>query len=81
METRVAVIGIIVEDAGSAERVNSVLHDYGRIMIERMGIPYREKNISIISVAVDATQDDISALCGKLGRIAGVSVKAAYAKV
>ena len=80
METRVAVIGIIVEDAGSAEKVNAVLHDYGRIMIGRMGIPYREKNINIISVAVDATQDDISALCGKLGRIPGVSVKAAYAK-
>lgn len=80
METRVAVIGIIVEDPTSAEKVNAVLHDYGRVMIGRMGIPYREKNISIISVAVDATQDDISALCGKLGRIPGVSVKAAYAK-
>lgn len=80
METRVAVIGIIVEDPASAEKVNAVLHDYGRVMIGRMGIPYREKNISIISVAVDATQDDISALCGKLGRIPGVSVKAAYAK-
>ena len=80
METRVAVIGIIVEDPASAEKVNAVLHDYGRVMIGRMGIPYREKNISIISVAVGATQDDISALCGKLGRIPGVSVKAAYAK-
>lgn len=80
METRVAVIGIIVEEQNSAEKVNAVLHDHSRAIIGRMGIPYRERNISIISVAVDATQDDISALCGKLGRISGVSVKAAYAK-
>ncbi len=80
METRVAVIGIIVEDQDSAEKVNAVLHDHSSAIIGRMGIPYREKKISIISVAVDASQDEISALCGKLGRINGVSVKAAYAK-
>ena len=80
METRVAVIGIIVENPDSAEKVNSVLHEYGEHIIGRMGIPYREKKISIISIAMDAPQDEISALCGKLGRINGVSVKAAYAK-
>lgn len=81
METRVAVIGIIIEKTENAEKVNSVLHDYGEIIIGRMGIPYRQKGINIISIAVDAPQDDISALSGKLGRIDGVSVKAAYAKV
>ena len=80
METRVAVSGIIVEDQDSAAKVNAVLHDHSSAIIGRMGIPYREKKISIISVAVDASQDEISALCGKLGRINGVSVKAAYAK-
>lgn len=80
METRVAVIGIIVEQPESAEKVNSILHEYGSCIIGRMGIPYREKGINIISLAVDAPQDDISALSGKLGRIPGVSVKAAYAK-
>lgn len=80
MDTRVAVIGIIVEEPDSAEKVNAVLHDHSSSIIGRMGIPYRERNISIISVAVDASQDDISSLCGRLGRISGVSVKAAYAK-
>ena len=80
METRVAVIGIIVENTESAEKVHTVLHEYGEHIIGRMGIPYREKTISIISIAMDAPQDEISALCGKLGRINGVSVKAAYAK-
>ena len=80
METRVAVIGIIVEDPGSAERVNAVLHEYSAYIIGRMGIPYREKGISIISIAMDAPPDAISALSGKIGRIGGVSVKAAFAK-
>jgi len=80
METRVAVIGIIVEKQESAEKVNAVLHDHSEHIIGRMGIPYREKGISIISIAMDAPQDEISALSGKLGRIDGVSVKAAFAK-
>ncbi|MBR5089051.1 MAG: iron-only hydrogenase system regulator [Ruminiclostridium sp.] len=80
METRVAVVGVIVEKTESAEKVNSVLHDYSEYIIGRMGIPYREKGISIISIAMDAPQDAISALSGKLGRIDGVSVKAAFAK-
>ncbi len=81
METRVAVMGIIVQDLQSAEQLNSILHDYGEYIIGRMGIPYRQKNISILSVAVDAPQDTISALAGKIGRLAGVSVKTAYAPV
>ncbi len=81
METRVAVMGIIVQDLQSAEQLNAILHDYGEYIIGRMGIPYRQKNISILSVAVDAPQDTISALAGKIGRLAGVSVKTAYAPV
>ena len=76
----VAVIGIIVEKPESAEKVNAVLHDYSDYIIGRMGIPYRQKGISIISIAMDAPQDAISALSGKLGRIPGVGVKAAFAK-
>ena len=81
METRVAVIGIIVEDIDSTEKLNLLLHDYGCYIIGRMGIPYREKDISIISVAIDAPQDVISALTGKIGKIPGVSVKTAYSNV
>lgn len=79
METRVAVMGIIVQDLQSAESLNALLHEYGEVIIGRMGIPYRQKNISIMSVAVDAPQDTISALAGKIGRLPGVSVKTAYA--
>ena len=81
METRVAVMGIIVQDLQSAERLNGILHEYGEVIIGRMGIPYRQKDISILSVAVDAPQDTISALAGKIGRLPGVSVKTAYAPV
>jgi len=81
METRVAIIGIIVEDGDSVEKLNSILHDYRNYIIGRMGLPYREKGISIISIAVDAPQDIISALSGKLGRLPGVSTKALYSKV
>ena len=77
---RVALIGIIVEKFESAERVNSVLHEYGSYVIGRMGIPYREREISIISVAVDAPQSIISALSGKLGMIDGVHSKTIYSK-
>jgi len=81
METRVAIIGIIVEEESSVEALNAVLHTYGKYIIGRMGIPYRQKNVNIISVAVDAPQDVISALSGKLGRIPGVSAKTAYSNV
>lgn len=81
METRVAVMGIIVQNLESAEKLNGLLHDYSEYIIGRMGIPYREKKISILSVAVDAPQDIISALAGKIGRLSGISVKTAYAPV
>jgi len=85
METRVAIIGIIVENRDehkdSIEKLNRILHDYGNYIIGRMGLPYREKGINIISVAVDAPQDIISALSGKLGRLPGVSTKTLYSKV
>ena len=81
METRVAVMGIIVENTDSVEGLNSLLHEYGNYIIGRMGLPYREKNISIVSIAIDAPHDTISALSGKIGRLDGVSVKTAYSNV
>lgn len=78
---RVAVMAIIVEDREATEVLNSLLHDYGKYIVGRMGIPYREKGINIISIALDAPQDDISALAGKIGKISGVSVKTAYSNV
>lgn len=80
METRVAVISIIVENMDSAEQLNGILHEYSSFIIGRMGIPYREKGINIISVALDAPSDKINALTGALGRIPGISAKAAYSK-
>jgi putative iron-only hydrogenase system regulator len=81
VETRVAVVGIIVEDMAMAEQVNTILHDYSQYILGRIGIPYREKNISIISIAVDAPQDIISTLSGRIGRLSGVSAKTAYSNV
>lgn len=81
METRVAVMSIIVEKCDTVEKLNGILHDYGEFIIGRMGIPYREKNINIISIAIDAPQDTIAALSGKIGRLDGVSVKTAYSGV
>ena len=81
METRVAVIAIIIEDGSAAQEVNELLHDAAQYSIGRMGIPYRDKGISIISIAIDAPQDIISTLSGKIGRLKGVSVKTAYSNV
>lgn len=78
METRVAVIGIIVEDKASIEALNGLLHEYGEYIVGRMGIPYRERNISIISIAIDAPQDKISTLTGRIGKLKGIGVKTAY---
>ena len=80
METRVAVMSIIVENPDSIESINGYLHEYGEYIIGRMGIPYRQKNVSIISVIIDAPGDRISALSGKLGQISGVNVKTVYTK-
>lgn len=81
METRVAVISIIVAKEEAVERLNAILHGYAKYIIGRMGLPYRAKDVNIICVAVDAPNDAISALSGKLGSLAGVSVKTAYSNV
>ena len=78
---RVAIIGIIVENPGSVSRLNEILHEYGEHIIGRMGIPYREKGINIISIAIDAPQDVISSLAGKVGRLDGVQAKTAYSSI
>ncbi len=79
-ESRVAVIGIIVENGDMAESVNSLLHQYSQYIIGRMGLPYQKRGISIISVVVDAPSDAISGLSGKLGRLQGVSSQVLYTK-
>ncbi len=81
METRIAVISIIVEKSESAETINLVLHEYGEYIIGRMGIPYRTRGVNIISIALEAPQNTIAALSGKIGKIDGVSVKTAYSGV
>ena len=81
METRIALIGIIVENPESIEALNHLLHEYGKYIICRMGIPYREKKSNIISIAIDAPQDVISTLSGKIGRLSGVSTKTAYSNI
>lgn len=80
-ETRVAVMGIIVEERDSAAALNQLLHEYGCYIIGRMGIPYREKGVNIVSVAIDAPQDVTAALSGRIGRLPGISVKTAYSNV
>ena len=78
METRVAAIGIVVEDTTSVEQLNRILHEYAPFIVGRMGVPYRQRGISIIMVAVDAPADAINSLSGKLGALPGVNVKVAY---
>lgn len=80
METRVAVISIIIEEPGSVQAMNELLHQYSEYIIGRMGIPYRTRGINIISVAMDAPLDQINALSGKIGRLPGISAKAAYSR-
>lgn len=79
-DTRIALIGIIVEDLSATEKINLILHDCSEFIVGRMGIPYRKKNVSIISVIVDAPADQISSISGKLGMIEGVNVKTVYTK-
>lgn len=79
-DTRIAAVSIIVEDLGKTEELNQVIHEYASYVIGRMGIPYREKKINIISLVLDAPQNVISSLSGKIGRITGVTAKVAYAK-
>ncbi|MBQ2748387.1 MAG: iron-only hydrogenase system regulator [Clostridia bacterium] len=81
MDTRIALMAIIVENTESVEELNQLLHQYGEHVIGRMGLPYRKRGVSILSVAMDAPQDIISTLSGKIGRLPGVSVKTAYSNV
>ena len=80
MQTRVAIVSIIVENPDSVAEINTVLHEYSDCIIGRMGIPYRQKKMNIISVVMDAPHDTISALSGKIGRLYGVSAKTVYSK-
>lgn len=81
METRVAVISIIVDNADSVEQINKILHDNSAYILGRMGIPYRKRGVNIISIAVDAPQNAISAMAGMIGGLPGVSTKTAYSNV
>lgn len=81
METRVAVIGIIVENRESVAKLNAVLHEFGDFIIGRMGIPYEKKGISVISIAIDAPEDTINTLSGRLGMLLGVTSKTIYSKI
>ena len=81
METRVAVMSVIVENGDMVERLNAILHEYGEFIIGRMGIPYRKRKVNIIAIALDAPQNTISALSGKIGSLNGISVKTAYSSV
>ncbi len=81
MDTRIAVLSIIVEDSEKTAQLNEIIHGYADYIVGRMGIPYRKKNINIISLVMDAPQNRISELSGKIGRIGGITAKVAYAKV
>ncbi|MBS5729604.1 MAG: iron-only hydrogenase system regulator [Clostridium sp.] len=81
MQTRVAVMSAIVENTDSVEKLNELLHQYGEFIIGRMGLPYKTRKINIVSIALDAPQDTISSLAGKLGNLPRVSVKTAYSNV
>ena len=81
METRVAVVSIIVENTEAAETINAILHAYGRYIIGRMGLPYRERQISVICIVMDAPQNVISTLSGKIGSLEGVTVKTAFSNL
>ncbi len=80
MDKRIGIVGIVVEDQECVERVNAILHEYSYLIIGRMGIPYRERSVSVISLIVDGANDEISAMTGKLGRIKGASVKSMITK-
>ncbi|MGM9918652.1 MAG: TM1266 family iron-only hydrogenase system putative regulator [Lactimicrobium massiliense] len=80
-ESRIAMLAIVVEDTGQVGSLNEILHAYSQYIIGRMGLPYPKRNISLISIAMDAPGDVISSLCGKLGNLNGITVKAAYSRL
>lgn len=81
MNTRIALVGIMVEDIGHAPAVNQILHDFSQYVVARMGVPCREKGLSVISLVIDAPQDVINHLSGKLGQLDGINAKTIYSKV
>ena len=81
MDTRVAIIGIILEKRDEVEKLNSILHDYAKWIIGRMGMPYREKSVNIIAIIIDAPQDEINTLSGKIGKLSGITSKVIYSNV
>jgi putative iron-only hydrogenase system regulator len=80
MKPRIGIVGIVVENIECAERVNAVLHEFAQLIVGRMGIPYRERHVSVIALIVDGTNDEVSALTGQLGRIKGLTVKSMVTK-
>ncbi|MCH4019744.1 MAG: iron-only hydrogenase system regulator [Erysipelotrichaceae bacterium] len=80
-ESRIAMLAIVVEDTNQVSSLNEILHEYSQYIIGRMGLPYPKRNISLISIAMDAPGDVISALCGRLGNLSGITVKAAYSRL
>lgn len=80
MDKRIGIVGIVIEDVSCVDRVNAILHEFAALIVGRMGLPYRERNVSVIALIVDGSNDEISALTGKLGRIAGTSVKSMVTK-
>ncbi len=80
METRVAIIGIILENRDSAQKLNDILHEYSDCIVGRMGLPYPKKSINVISIVIDATQDTINTLSGKIGKLEGITSKVVYSK-
>lgn len=79
-DKRIGIVGIVVEELSCVEQVNAILHEFAHLVVGRMGIPYRERGVSVISLIVDGANDQISAMTGKLGRIAGASVKSMITK-
>ena len=80
MDKRIGIVGIVIEDLTCVERVNTVLHEYAGLIVGRMGLPYRERGVSVISLIVDGSNDEISAMTGRLGRVSGASVKSMVTK-
>jgi putative iron-only hydrogenase system regulator len=80
MKTRIGIVGIVIENVECAEQINAILHEHGRLIVGRMGIPYRERGVSVISLIVDGTNDEISSLTGQLGRVTGATVKSMITK-
>ncbi|OAA93068.1 TM1266 family iron-only hydrogenase system putative regulator [Clostridium coskatii] len=80
MEKRIGVVGIVVNDLENSPKVNTILHSFSNIIVGRLGIPYRERNVSVISVIIDGTSDEISSMTGKLGKLDGITVKTAITK-